>query len=56
MAFSLVLSIQSGYYVVHHFQVNTDTDRLHMAPICCLFSICMFVEHALQTASFEYFN
>jgi hopanoid biosynthesis associated RND transporter like protein HpnN len=28
MAFSLVLSILSGYYVVHHFKINTDTDRL----------------------------
>lgn len=28
IAFSLVLAFTSGYYVVHHFKINTDTSRL----------------------------
>ncbi len=28
IALSLVLALTSGYYVVHHFKINTDTSRL----------------------------
>jgi uncharacterized protein len=28
IAFSLVLALLSGYYVAHHFKINTDTNRL----------------------------